>query len=116
MTSDSGSATQADLDLAHLARQTGGDRPLEQEVLSLFRDQCRRQIGVIKAAGLGRAARDAAHTLIGAARGIGAFRIAAIAERLEQASTSDAFAAALADLDPAIRDAGALIDQRLADA
>lgn len=105
-----------DIDLVHLARQTAGDRLLEREVLGLFRDQSVRLLAAMSAAGRGgQPARDAAHTLLGAARGIGAFRIAAIAERAQLAEDAE-FTAAVADLEGAITDAQALIDRLLAGA
>ena len=71
------------VDLVFLARQTGGDRALEEEVLRLFAKQ---------AAVLGRELRsqqDAekrrrdAHTLKGAARAVGAFGVASQALLIE---------------------------------
>lgn len=110
------SSGSSDIDLAHLARQTAGDEQLQREVLSLFRDQCARQLASMRAAGGGgRAARDAAHTLLGAARGVGAFRIAGIAERAETAVDNE-FDAALRELETAAADAGALISRLLAGA
>jgi HPt (histidine-containing phosphotransfer) domain-containing protein len=73
------------LDLAHLCRQTLGDAALEREVLALFEQQCRRLRPLI-ATGEDRGARmDAAHTLKGAARAVGAWRVAELAERVETA-------------------------------
>ena len=72
------------VDLVHLAKQTGGDRMLEEEVLNLFLKQ---------AANLGREMRSnrdpalrakAAHTIKGAARAVGAFEVAQCAERFEE--------------------------------
>ena len=77
------------VDLVHLARQTGGDRALEEEVLRLFL----RQAGAI-----GRAMRErapceqrkrAAHTLKGAARSIGALAVAESAGRVEDNPNAD---------------------------
>jgi HPt (histidine-containing phosphotransfer) domain-containing protein len=102
---DHGPAEDA-IDRAHLARQTGGDAELAREVLGLFRDQCARQFGLIAAAGPGQASRDAAHTLVGAARGIGAFGVAAAAGALEAAPPED-HDAALAALERAIASAQA---------
>lgn len=73
------------VDLVHLARQTGGDRSLEEEVLRLF---------VKQAHSIGRAMRErtdadarkrAAHTLKGAARAVGAGGVADCAHALEGA-------------------------------
>lgn len=104
----------AEIDLVHLARQTAGDRSLEREVLVLFRDQSARLLAAMSMAGKGdRAARDAAHTLLGAARGVGAFRIAGLAEQMEKAASADLSVIA-AELEQAVADARALIDRLLA--
>ncbi|SNY94301.1 Hpt domain-containing protein [Cohaesibacter sp. ES.047] len=70
------------IDLSHLDRQTMGDVSLQVEVLKLFAQQIQG-----KAEGLdaGRSdLRDFAHSIKGAARGIGALRVARAAEALEQ--------------------------------
>ncbi|WP_342361477.1 Hpt domain-containing protein [Terrarubrum flagellatum] len=103
-----------DLDLVHLARQTAGDRVLEREVLGLFRDQTVRMLAAMAmAVRNGRQARDAAHTLKGAARGVGAFRVADLAEIVETAG-DESIASAVADLSAAAEDARNLIDRLLA--
>lgn len=71
------------IDLVHLARQSGGDAALEHELLGLFADQCVRHLDTIRTAGARQGA-DAAHTLKGAARAIGAWDVAAAAEKVEQ--------------------------------
>ncbi|MEZ5811330.1 MAG: Hpt domain-containing protein [Rhizobiaceae bacterium] len=77
------------VDLVHLARQTMGDRTLEEEVLQLFMQQA-MIIGdrILNANPSER--RRLAHGLKGSARGIGAFAVAecafAIEENPEQAS------------------------------
>jgi HPt (histidine-containing phosphotransfer) domain-containing protein len=73
------------LDLAHLARQTFGDRSLEREVLALFEQQCVRLLPIIAGEGEPVERADAAHTLKGAARAVGAWRLASLAETLETA-------------------------------
>ncbi|MBN9063108.1 MAG: hypothetical protein BGP06_02155 [Rhizobiales bacterium 65-9] len=104
------------IDFDHLARQTMGDADLQAEVLGLFRDQAARLLTALQATTpADRAARDLAHTMIGAARGIGAFAVADIAARVEAASADD-FAAAIADLSGAVADAHAAIGRRLAQA
>jgi len=74
---------QTAIDLVHLARQTGGDAELERELLMLFAQQCARQLRAIHA-GDATVSRDAAHTLKGAARAIGAWQVAEAADRIEQ--------------------------------
>ncbi len=81
-----GSATSSrarPVDLAHLAKQTLGDRALEQEVLKLFIHQAltiRDQIGAANRVERLRLA----HTLKGSARGIGAFAIADCVAEIEK--------------------------------
>lgn len=70
------------LDLAHLARQAMGDREIEREVLALFVSQSRAAAAEIRLAAPGER-RRIAHTIKGAARGVGAFAVAAAAEALE---------------------------------
>ena len=70
------------IDLAHLARQTMGDRALEQEILKLFVRQAlsiRDDLLTAK----GNARLRLAHTLKGSALGVGAFTLAEAVEGLE---------------------------------
>jgi HPt (histidine-containing phosphotransfer) domain-containing protein len=106
------SAEQRVLDLVHLARQTFGDRDLEREVLALFEAQCRRLLPILAGAAAGRERGDAAHTLKGAARAVGAWRLAALADELETALAADAPEALdglLARLDRAMRETQAAV-------
>src|SRR5215207_5258451 len=73
------------LDVAHLHRQTFGDRALEREVLALFEQQCLRLPPLIAAGKNPNESADAAHNLKGAARAVGAWRLALLAEALETA-------------------------------
>jgi HPt (histidine-containing phosphotransfer) domain-containing protein len=73
------------IDLAHLARMTCGEKRLETEVLSLFDRQATLLLGRIEGSPA-RAIGALAHTLAGSARGIGAWEVAAAAERLEFAA------------------------------
>jgi HPt (histidine-containing phosphotransfer) domain-containing protein len=82
------------IDHVHLERMTLGDRSLEREVLEIFVRQTALTLQRIAGASPARTA-AAAHTLKGSARGIGAWRVAEAAERLEQAATGVADAAAL---------------------
>ena len=72
------------LDRAHLARQTLDDADLAREVLGLFRAQVARLVPTIAAPGPAASRADAAHTLKGSARGIGAQRVAALLEPIER--------------------------------
>lgn len=71
------------IDREHLDAATFGDRALRSEVLQLFQTQVRMLTVAIREAD-GKARRDAAHTLKGAARGIGAFALADAAEAIER--------------------------------
>jgi HPt (histidine-containing phosphotransfer) domain-containing protein len=92
----------APIDRVHLARMTLGERSLECEVLALFV----RQADMLLRR-MGRSEPDvvaaAAHTLNGSARGIGAWRVAGAAERVERASR--------AGLDTALAELGVAIDE-----
>jgi HPt (histidine-containing phosphotransfer) domain-containing protein len=76
--------TEKPIDLAHLSRQTGGDRALERELLALFAGQCRLHLRTIHAGADRRERMDAAHTLKGAARAVGAWQVAEAAGRVEE--------------------------------
>lgn len=81
--------TKDPIDLAHLARYTGGDRELNCEVFRLFLDHCTRSLRALEAqlnTTDARGWRDTAHALKGAAMGIGAF---ALAERAGVAEAMD---------------------------
>lgn len=73
------------IDLQHLDRQTLGNRDLQREVLRLFLSQSDQQIERLRHADDLSERREAAHTLIGSARGIGAFSVAYIASEIELA-------------------------------
>lgn len=74
------------IDFVHLARQSGGDEALEAELLTLFADQCVRQLSrIIDTSQAAMQRRDAAHTLKGAARAIGAWAVADAADEIETA-------------------------------
>jgi HPt (histidine-containing phosphotransfer) domain-containing protein len=107
------------IDQVHLERMTLGDRGLEREVLAIFARQTAMTLERIVGAGPARAA-AAAHTLKGSARGIGAWRVAEAAERLEHAATTAADEAtmlsALADLEAASFEARLAIGLRLGEA
>jgi HPt (histidine-containing phosphotransfer) domain-containing protein len=105
------SAEQRVLDLVHLARQTFGDRDLEREVLALFEAQCRRLLPILAGA-VARERGDAAHTLKGAARAVGAWRLAALADEFEMALAAEnpeTLGALLARLERAMRETQAAV-------
>ena len=78
----SGTAGSRPVDLAHLARQTMGDRALEQEVLALFVQQALAVRDKILDADV-KERLLLAHGLKGSARGVGAFAIADCAAVVE---------------------------------
>jgi len=105
------------IDEDHLRRMTLGDPRLEREVLEIFTRQATLMLRRMTDADPVFVA-AAAHTLVGSARGIGAWRVAHAAERLHRA----AGAAGRKDLDEAIGElraaaveAGAAIAARLSD-
>jgi len=73
------------LDLDHLRRQTFGDAALEGELLALFEQQCARLAPMMTGGVPCLERADAAHTLKGSARAIGAWLLAARAEDVETA-------------------------------
>ena len=72
------------IDLAYLARFTLNDRSLEAEVLELFVTHTPIYLNSLRDAVSAKAWHDAAHTLKGAARGVGAWRVARCAEAAER--------------------------------
>ena len=71
--------SQALVDLAHLARYTGGDEELNAEVLRLFDEQATQLVSrlhTVLGARDSKSWKHVTHTLKGAARGIGAFDLA----------------------------------------
>ena len=81
------------LDFPHLHRATMQDRALERDLLVLFEGQCARLVPAIVAATDGRERAEHAHGLLGAARAVGARRLAGVVAAIEVASlarTADA--------------------------
>jgi len=104
------------IDENHLGRMTLGDRRLEREVLEIFVRQTTIMLDRIMGAEPALAA-AAAHTLLGSARGIGAWRVARAAERLELAAGRQGRQAevddAVTELKAASLEASAAIGTRL---
>jgi HPt (histidine-containing phosphotransfer) domain-containing protein len=71
------------IDLAHLSRYTFGNAALQCEVLQLFAEQAPTTLAQLRSAETQKAWRDAAHTLKGSARAVGAWRVAGCAEQAE---------------------------------
>jgi HPt (histidine-containing phosphotransfer) domain-containing protein len=105
------------IDDDHLGRMTLGDHRLEREVLQIFVRQTIIMLGRITGPEPALAA-AAAHTLMGSARGIGAWQVARAAERLERAigeGGEQDVDAAIADLRAATVEARTAIGARLDD-
>ena len=104
---------ESELDIPHLTRQTLGDRALRDEVLRLFDHQAVITLALIKAATDPSVRREAAHALVGAARGVGAFPLARAAGVIE-ANPVDS-ADGISALEEAIERARWAIDRSLSD-
>ena len=83
------------VDLAHLARQTGGDRGLESDILCLFRQQLTLGLTQLRKT-RGRERMLIAHTLKGSSRSVGAFSLSRMAEQIEECPGDDVLIDALA--------------------
>lgn len=84
------------IDLAHLGEQVMHDASLEREVLALFATQVSSMTTQLQSANM-RERQILAHTLSGSARGIGAFRLADLAEALELMPSDPALVPPLED-------------------
>jgi len=76
------------VDFAYLENYTGGDAQVVEEVLRLFQQQCELWSPLLNTRHEGW--RDAAHTLKGAAAGIGANALAAVAGEAEMGDAEGA--------------------------
>jgi len=76
--------TEKAIDFAYLSRQTAGDHELERELLTLFAQQCVVHLRALHGSADRQARMDAAHTLKGAARAVGAWQVAEAADRIEE--------------------------------
>jgi HPt (histidine-containing phosphotransfer) domain-containing protein len=84
--------TSAAVDLAHLARYTGGNAALNAEILRLFDNQASELVERLRAILDARDAKSwktVTHTLKGAARGVGAFGLGDAAAAAEPIDPSD---------------------------
>ena len=91
------------VDLAHLARQTLGDRALEQEILQLFVHQAVSARDQIADAEIKERLR-VAHNLKGSARGVGAFAIAECVSQIEASPDDKHLITRLSTLIDEVRD------------
>ncbi|MFC5585926.1 Hpt domain-containing protein [Nitratireductor kimnyeongensis] len=78
----------APFNLAHLARQTMGDRKLALEVLGMFQTQTGDMRERMLSSDL-QSRREIAHALVGSARGVGAEAIASCAAVIEKNPDDD---------------------------
>ncbi len=107
------------IDFEHLRQFTAGDVALEREVLGVFVEQTDMWLRVLQQSCDGEAWKDAAHTLKGSARGVGAWKVAELCEKAE-ALANDGCAAersiTLGDLKSAVDDAVQFINGHLYEA
>ncbi len=105
------------VDLVHLSRHTMGDGALERDVLQMFVVQSQVHLIRLKDAQDPVSWRTAAHTIKGAARGIGAWPVADAAEAAERVAgrDPDEMARALRDLDALIISTNQFIRDLLAE-
>lgn len=78
------------IDCDHLSRYTLGDRELEQEILQLFADQAQITLAKLRTAACAKSWYDAAHTLKGSARAVGATEVAGAAHDAQAAGHNHA--------------------------
>lgn len=90
---------QGPIDHAHLARYTFANSELEREVLGLFAGQAPQTLAWLTSATTAKGWRDAAHTLKGSARAVGAWQVAAAAEYAESLAQSPDTAARQSAID-----------------
>lgn len=77
---------QKPVDLVHLSRQTFGSKELEKEVLGLFVNHSVQCLKRLQDAATDKDWADAAHSIKGSARAIGAWEVGDIAEGFERRS------------------------------
>jgi HPt (histidine-containing phosphotransfer) domain-containing protein len=96
---------QQAFDVAFLDRVTFGDRKLARELLMLFGAQANSLALAIASAADRPTQREAAHRLKGAARAVGAFEVARVAEEIELGAETAALEPALALLNARVAEA-----------
>jgi HPt (histidine-containing phosphotransfer) domain-containing protein len=106
------------VDLVHLSRYTLGDIALEREVLRLFCTQSFLCLDQLRAAQSVKDWIDAAHSLKGSARAIGAWGVAEAAESaeaLDEEEMARSRTKHLAGIDKVLRETHVFITELLAD-
>lgn len=83
MAEPSSASASKPVDMDHLARYTGGDVAVQAEVFALFREQAVLWMRLLEPDATDDAWSSAAHTMKGAARGIGAFALGDACEAAE---------------------------------
>jgi HPt (histidine-containing phosphotransfer) domain-containing protein len=113
-TMPAGPHSRAAIDLVHLARYTLGNVELEREILDLFAGQAPDTVERLRTAASEREWREAAHTLKGSARAVGAWQLAEVAasvERTDAWQTAPAKTAAVATIERALQETTAFIEE-----
>ncbi|ABS64126.1 Hpt protein [Parvibaculum lavamentivorans DS-1] len=106
-----GPASRRPIDLVHLSKYTLGNRSLENELLGLFRTQAGVYLARLVEAADDMEWKNAAHSLKGSARGLGAWALAELAEEAEKLlAAADARPAIMDRIAAAIADVNAFID------
>ena len=100
------------VDLVHLSRQSLGDRSLETEILRMFHSQSKLYMDRLENAKTAEERKMAAHTVVGSARGLGAWKVASEAELVEQAAGR---ACDVSSLKEAVEEANDYIEALLGD-
>lgn len=83
MTQSATSDIAPPIDFEHLDRFTGGDPVVQAEVFAIFKEQSTTWLRLLEPAADDAAWSSAAHTVKGAARGVGAFALADACEYAE---------------------------------
>jgi len=114
-----GAADTRPIDLVHLSKFTMGRRDLEAEILGLFRQQLAVSLDKLAAAadmvGDDKAWKEAAHTLKGSARGVGAWALADATADAELLTSGPDRSAVIPSLDVLVVAATGFIDELLED-
>jgi HPt (histidine-containing phosphotransfer) domain-containing protein len=106
------------VDLVYLSRFTLGERALEREVLELFCTQSLVYLERLSGAQSDKDWKDAAHSLKGSARAIGAWRTAEAAERAEALSgdaLTNSRARSISEVETSLSEANTYIGSLLMD-
>ncbi len=104
------------IDFQHLRQYTAGDAAVENEVLGVFLQQADIWVRMLQTAGDDKSWVDAAHSLKGSARGVGAWRVAELCERAEALAvrgTPAERSIAIGDLKAAIDEVVQVIENHL---